>query len=266
MPPEHERMTIAPQQPAVVPPPAHQALPSPVEPPAIELGPENNQPETSGPIEPVQETATVSPQQPVPPTTPPEPSSVQYASEDTRPESTTGQTPPSLPKTPKRLLKRTSILLAAVVVAAGLCGGSYYYGLRRGKTNQQTTDAMMMLQQTKSTALTVPAGATIISQCTPGEGTQYVLPQNIPMGPIYNVYNKKVIGIEFMIDQNSLSQNTYNLSLANGVFNHLDIIYEPEGHAGFTTPHDHFVFSTISYSQEKKITCSGQSTAMDMSM
>lgn len=174
--------------------------------------------------------------------------------------------PPSTPK--KSSHHRLLWLILFLIVLAGCTAGAYVYGNNRGINGQKNATSSMVMKAA-NTPLKVPTGATIVSQCTAGEGTQYILPKNIPTGPIYNVWDNKVVGIEFMIGQNSLltlNQDYYNLSLANGTFDHLDIVYEPVGHAGFTEAHDHFILSTISYAAEKKITCNGQSSGMSISM
>lgn len=56
------------------------------------------------------------------------------------------------------------------------------------------------LTQSKNTnkQLTLPTDAVKISECIPYEGEHYVQPDKVPHGPIYTVYNGKVVGLEYM--------------------------------------------------------------------
>src|SRR6185312_9331701 len=86
------------------------------------------------------------------------------------------------------------LLLVLVALSASA------YGLNQGHARLASTAA-------PETPTQVPQGATIISQCAVGRGTQYVLPSNIPHGPVFNVYQGKVIGLEYMIGVSDLAGN-----------------------------------------------------------
>lgn len=154
-----------------------------------------------------------------------------------------------------------AVVAIILIVGAGLL--AYHMGKNHGYTDGKNAETAAMT----AAELKVPSGATMIAQCATGEGTQYVLPSDIPTGPIYNVWNGKVTGIEYMLAQSSIANSkTQNLPLQSQNFNHVDVMYEPTGHAGFTEPHYHVILSLIPYSQEQKITCSGSSSSTMNSM
>ncbi len=167
------------------------------------------------------------------------------------------------PKRSKKMWLWAGIVIVVLAILAGGAFALYKFAHNRGydqgkKDGQSPASAAADIK--------VPANATIISQCTEGEGTQYVLPSDIPHGPIYNMWHDKVTGIEYMVGQDELMKAAaIDLSLYGGKMNHLDIMYEEAGHAGFTEPHYHLIVSLISYADEKKITC-GNGSSSDSSM
>lgn len=112
---------------------------------------------------------------------------------------------------------------------------------------------------TQATAsLELPKNATAIAECAVGRGKQYALPKDIPTGPVYNVWNNKVIGIEFMVGRDELlSQNKtlVNLPLHGVAYDHVNIGLLSQGHAGYPEPHYHVDVFTVSNTEASKITC-----------
>lgn len=193
------------------------------------------------------------------PTETPEPTLTPASSQPTVAPAQVSEAKPSMPKLLPLLIG--AVAAAVLIVVAGLL--AYHMGKNHGYTDGKNAETAAMT----SAELKVPAGATMIAQCATGEGTQYVLPSDIPTGPIYNVWNGKVTGIEYMLAQSSIAAlKTQNLPLQSQNFNHVDVMYEPTGHAGFTEPHYHVVLSMIPYSEEQKITCSGSSSSTMNSM
>jgi hypothetical protein len=129
----------------------------------------------------------------------------------------------------------------------------YQYGYSRGSVAQAGKNSS---QQTAA-ALQVPKGATIISQCAKGRGTQYVLPSNIPHGPVFNVFDGKVIGIEYMISPDDLTEGNsfFDLPMYNQKYDHLDVGLLSKGHAGYPEPHYHVDLYTVSRAASQAITC-----------
>lgn len=107
-------------------------------------------------------------------------------------------------------------------------------------------------------ALSIPVDATEISKCAVGRGAQYATPKDIPLGPVYNVWQGKVIGIEFMVGKDALiNQNLsyLNLPLKNQKYDHVNIGLLSQGHAGFPEPHYHVDVMMVPKSVTDQITC-----------
>ena len=144
----------------------------------------------------------------------------------------------SVPPQRRSVSKSLLVLLALALVALAGFGG-YSYGMSR-----------------------VPQGASVIAQCAKGRGTQYVLPKDITphpyVGPVYNVYQGKVIGLEFMIGKDDLEKNNLdflNLALSGVKYDHINVGLLSKGHAGYTIPHYHVDVMMVPTSVTDQITC-----------
>jgi hypothetical protein len=159
--------------------------------------------------------------------------------------------PPDL-RPRRHWLKPVLLGLIVLVGLAGMLGGTYWFGYSHGKAALAKVDAAG-----QATALQVPKGATIIEQCSKGRGAQYVLPSNIPRGPVFNVFNGKVIGIEYMISPDDLSEGYtfFNLPTYGQKFDHLDIGLLSKGHTGYPEPHYHVDLYTVSRSVSESSKC-----------
>ena len=117
-------------------------------------------------------------------------------------------------------------------------------------------------------SITLPKEATATADCVAGRGKQYILPKDIPTGPIYDVHDGKVIAIEYLIGQKELSEQSdmfANLKLPDGEYDHLAIM-PMTAHAGLDETHFHAIAYLISPAESKKIVCSASSDSeMDMS-
>lgn len=195
---------------------------------------------------------TVSPfEQPNPTTTPP----AATTEPDVTPEMSTVQ--PETPTPGTRKLSRKTLLLAGVGVLLLVATGasSYLLGKHAAKPATMATTA-------QQTVMAVPKDATVIEQCTPGFGTQYVLPKDIPGGPVYNVYQGKLIGIEYMTALTSASNPDLmlkDLPLFTQKYDHVDIMTMP-AHAGFPSPHYQVDVMMVPTSVSSKITCDSAKT------
>ena len=175
--------------------------------------------------------------------------------EVTYPAAPPTQPAPSVPTPTSRKPKVLPVVLvtlaACLLVITGL--GSYFYGFSRGRT----AEASAAKANAISSALQVPKGAAIMEQCSVGRGTQYVLPTNIPHGPVFNVYRGKVIGVEYMIGQQDLASDSsfYDLPLYGNSYDHVDIGLQSKGHTGFPEPHYHVDIYNISRAASAAITC-----------
>lgn len=165
------------------------------------------------------------------------------------------------------MLSKLLIILGVVVLVGGGTVGGYFYGKSQAKTVSNNSSG----SQTEATkvALQVPEGATITAQCVAGRGTQYIMPKDIPYGPIYDVYQNKVIGLEYMVPKDTLpttAVSKIHYALMNVPYDHIDIGAVPEGHAGFTMTHYHLDFLNITKEASDKITCADTTPTVMPSM
>lgn len=160
-------------------------------------------------------------------------------------------------KKKKSNFKLLLVIVLIILLLVGSLGAGYYLGQNSRLTlNSKKTATKDLMYNT------VPQGATVIAQCTPGYGTQYVLPQNIPYGPVYNVYKGKLIGIEYMMSTNNIMSATNsfsNLPLFSHRYVYTDISYMAP-HAGFPLPHLEFDIMMKPKSFTNQITCQGASS------
>ena len=87
----------------------------------------------------------------------------------------------------------------------------------------------------------LPAGVQQVSPCVPGMGEHWADPKNLPFGPIYGVYDGKIVFAEVMIDQKAFAAGkswTDQLKpIAGHSIDHVDIEFQAKGHPGYTVPH-----------------------------
>ena len=98
---------------------------------------------------------------------------------------------------------------------------------------------MEMPPQPKVRPAGIPAGYVMVSPCVQAMGEHWANPKNLE-APIYGTYDGKVVFSEIMIPKAVLVRGfSYdNLTpLPGHTINHVDIDYEPHGHAGMPIPH-----------------------------
>lgn len=87
----------------------------------------------------------------------------------------------------------------------------------------------------------MPAGALMLSPCIQGMGEHWAALKDMPVGPIYGVYNGKLIFTEVMLDQKFFAEGKslpdVLKPLPGYAINHVDIEFHPKGHQGFPIPH-----------------------------
>jgi hypothetical protein len=81
--------------------------------------------------------------------------------------------------------------------------GAYMYGKHGQK---------IIIRRPTPPPVTLPPQTIVVTDCVPGLGKQYVLPKDIPNGPIYNVVNSKVIAVEYNYKAVDLFVNPNRLS------------------------------------------------------
>lgn len=101
--------------------------------------------------------------------------------------------------------------------------------------------------------LKLPEGTIKISDAIPAMGEHWANPRDLPLGPIYLVWQGKVIGVEYMFTlammnaapagppsptgEVAYNYQTPDLALPGQKVDHLTLDYMPEGHPGFKVPH-----------------------------
>ena len=94
--------------------------------------------------------------------------------------------------------------------------------------------------QPKVHPINIPKSAVMLSPCIRTMGEHWAALKNMPLGPIYGVYQGKPVFTEIMISQKQLAQGfSYdNIRALPGYhIDHVNIEFEPHGHAGFEVPH-----------------------------
>jgi hypothetical protein len=122
--------------------------------------------------------------------------------------------PPSQPSvatspviTPKP--KRKYLVFVLIGLAILIFAGSVYGAYRVGKGHQKVITVAPTPKP-----LSLPPQAVVIEECVIGRGKQYILPKDIPGGPIYDVVNNKVVALEYSLNVTSIQSNPEYLSEA----------------------------------------------------
>ncbi len=138
---------------------------------------------------------------------------------------------------------------AGVLVLLALLAGAYWAGTRKHAA-ATTTEKV-------EESITIPKDATVTAECADMRGKQYIIPKDIPMGPIYDVNQGKVVAIEYLIGQTELTKQSdmfSNLALPKVDYDHLTIM-PMEPHAGENEIHFHAIAYLIPQSEAAKIKC-----------
>lgn len=109
-------------------------------------------------------------------------------------------------KAKTRILSKPILILWAlllVLLFAASTATAYVLGRRGQKVIIKPPDVL---------PITLPPEAVVISECVPGHGKRYILPKDIPNGPIYNVKDSKVIAVEYIYKASELYTNPDRLS------------------------------------------------------
>ncbi len=86
----------------------------------------------------------------------------------------------------------------------------------------------------------IPAGALLVSPCIATMGEHWAQLKDLPMGPIYGVWQGKPVFTELMVTLTQLQQGfSYaNIRALPGyAIDHVDFEFEPHGHEGLPVPH-----------------------------
>lgn len=102
----------------------------------------------------------------------------------------------------------------------------------------------------------IPAKAMLLSPCVAGMGEHWGIPQQLPMGPIYGVWNGKPVFTEIMLTTAQLEHGiSYDdlRALPGYHIDHVNVEYEPHGHEGLPVPHYDIHAYYVSVAVEKSI-------------
>jgi hypothetical protein len=171
-------------------------------------------------------------------------------------KSTEGGTSPDKPSKVKKKLniRLIAIVLLIVILFAGATTTAFYIGKHK----------RIVVTVVPSQPINLPPSAIVAAACVPGRGKQYIIPKDIPQGPIYDVENGKVIAIEYLIDlqQLEISSNSDAFSstlltlVKNYQVDHLEIL--PVAQQTETTDDlVHIIMFVVSKSVANSITCPG---------
>lgn len=145
------------------------------------------------------------------------------------------------------------ILLMIVGAAIGFVGSAasgYSFREAEVKTVTQSVPA-------EAKELVLPEDATLLNACVPGRGKQYIQQAKAPTGPVYNVHNDKIVGLEYKLNQKQLQTNKpyLNLMLEEVAYDHAEVNFIPKGDTSLTEPYYRVNVFTVSADQIAKITC-----------
>jgi hypothetical protein len=102
----------------------------------------------------------------------------------------------------------------------------------------------------------LPEGTVQISTVVPQMGEHWANPKDLPLGPIYGIYNGKLVFFEYMpakdLDKN-VHDVTGNLVPIPAIIDHFDIDWNPKGHEGYEVPHYDMHLYFISREEQNKI-------------
>ncbi len=121
---------------------------------------------------------------------------------ETVPEAATAGTPPlqevptKPPASPSKepffaKNKKRLLVVLVVLLLAGALAGAFFLGRSHER---------VIVKAPPTQPINLPPQVTPYNKCVPGRGTQYIIPKDIPQGPIYDVENGKVIALEYNLN------------------------------------------------------------------
>jgi hypothetical protein len=119
------------------------------------------------------------------------------------------------------------------------------------------------LQQPSTTPIAwmAPPGVVQVSPCVPLMGEHWARPEDMPLGPIYTVYQGRLMAIEYMPPQSDFAAGKSWHELAFTYWGqqlpiqHADFGFQPNGHEGYEVPHYDLHFFVVSPDEVREITC-----------
>ncbi len=106
----------------------------------------------------------------------------------------------------------------------------------------------------------IPASAMMLSPCIATMGEHWASLKDMPVGPLYGVYNGKPVFSEIMVTQKQLAKGfSYDnlMALPGYTINHVNLEFERNGHPGLPVPHYDIHAYYVSAADEAKICPNG---------
>lgn len=152
-------------------------------------------------------------------------------------------------KRPK-MIKKIVLVMASILFFGVAIGGSYLFGKSHEK---------VVIQEPELKPINLPPQAVVLSECAVGRGKQYILPKDIPIGPIYDVVNSKVVAIEYsldlikLLDGSDFFSDTILSLVSDYPVNHLSII--PDNPNPAALKRIQLIMFVVPKEEANKITC-----------
>jgi hypothetical protein len=147
-------------------------------------------------------------------------------------------------------------VVVVVIIVAGLCTGAFFLGKHHEK---------VIVRSPAPQPINLPPQATVLTACVPGRGKQYIIPKDIPTGPIYDVENSKVIAVEYNLNIAQLLENSDTFSNAilditrQYQVNHFSLVPATTSATSASNPsaltNFHLIMFMVSKSVSNAITC-----------
>ncbi|HEY4963146.1 MAG TPA: hypothetical protein VIH90_00430 [Candidatus Saccharimonadales bacterium] len=159
-------------------------------------------------------------------------------------------------KSPMKMLLK---VLVVIILIAAASFAAYTIG------KNHAPKPVVASTSTTIKTISLPPSAIVTAACVPGRGKQYIIPKDIPEGPIYDVENNKVIAIEYVFGVHQILANS---SLFSSTLLALSRDY-PVDHFAFlpvapqpgdTDQYVHLIMSVVSPKISDAITCQGVSS------
>lgn len=152
--------------------------------------------------------------------------------------------------------------VALIALAIGLVLGYFLYSSLNGG-NSVVVNTPLGFANTTSSLITLPPDAVVLQSCSDHKGKLYAKPADIPVGPVYMVYNGKVIGLEYMLAKEDFL-NGKSFEFLEGLdmkVDHVNVGLLSQGHEGYPVPHYHVDLYNVSKAEEKAIKCPSAPTS-----
>ena len=146
-------------------------------------------------------------------------------------------------------------IVALIFLLLGIIGG-YILSILSPSSFQLTSKQQKTAKTLGKT--TIPQNAVRIQSCADRRGALYIRPEDVPIGPIYMVYDGEVIGLEYMLAQDDFLKGKPYINLpAHGMqIDHVNTGLIKHGHAGYSQAHYHVDLYRVKPEVEEAIICS----------